>query len=117
MEQAREATLRMFASDPPDAVFVANDHMAIAVMDTIRSELGLDVPTDVSVVGYDDVPAASWPAFDLTTVRQPVNRMVAETVDILLAQIARATTPARTVEIDGPLIVRGSARVPKGWTE
>ena len=117
MEQAREATLRMFASDPPDAVFVANDHMAIAVMDTIRSELGLDVPSDVSVVGYDDVPAASWPAFDLTTVRQPVNRMVAETVDILLAKIARATTPARTVEIDGPLIVRGSARVPKGWTE
>lgn len=117
MEQAREATLRMFASNPPDAVFVANDHMAIAVMDTIRSELGLEVPTDVSVVGYDDVPAASWPAFDLTTVRQPVNRMVAETVDILLAQIARATTPARTVEIDGPLIVRGSARVPKGWTE
>ena len=117
MEQAREATLRMFASDPPDAVFVANDHMAIAVMDTIRSELGLEVPSDVSVVGYDDVPAASWPAFDLTTVRQPVNRMVAETVDILLAQIAHATTPARTVEIDGPLIVRGSARVPKGWTE
>ena len=107
----------MFASNPPDAVFVANDHMAIAVMDTIRSELELEVPTDVSVVGYDDVPAASWPAFDLTTVRQPVNRMVAETVDILLAQITRAKTSARTVEIDGPLIVRGSARVPKGWTE
>lgn len=115
MEEARAATLRMFASNPPDAIFVANDHMAIAVMDTLRSELGLDVPKDVSVVGYDDVPAAAWPAFNLTTVRQPVNRMVAETVDILLQQIANTSTQPRKIKIDGPLIVRGSARVPKGW--
>ena len=115
MEEARAATLRMFASNPPDAIFVANDHMAIAVMDTLRSELGLDVPKDVSVVGYDDVPAAAWPAFNLTTVRQPVNRMVAETVDILLQKIADTSTQPRKVKIDGPLIVRGSARVPKGW--
>ncbi len=115
MEEARAATLRMFASDPPDAIFVANDHMAIAVMDTLRSELGLDVPKDVSVVGYDDVPAAAWPAFNLTTVRQPVNRMVAETVDILLQQIANTSTQPRKIKIDGPLIVRGSARAPEGW--
>ena len=115
MEEARAATLRMFASNPPDAIFVANDHMAIAVMDTLRSELGLDVPKDVSVVGYDDVPAAAWPAFNLTTVRQPVNRMVAETVDILLQQIANTSTQPRKIKIDGPLIVRGSARAPEGW--
>jgi DNA-binding LacI/PurR family transcriptional regulator len=53
-------------------------------MDTLRHELGLRVPGDVSVVGYDDVPAAAWPAYDLTTVRQPANRMVAATVDLLL---------------------------------
>ena len=64
---------------------------------------------------YDDVPAAAWPAFNLTTVRQPVNRMVAETVDILLQKIADTSTQPRKVKIDGPLIVRGSARVPKGW--
>jgi len=44
----------------PDAVFVANDHMAIAVMDVLRHELGLSVPGDVSLVGFDDVPPASW---------------------------------------------------------
>ena len=38
--------------------------MAIAVMDTLRSELGITVPEQVSVVGYDDVPAASWPSYD-----------------------------------------------------
>ncbi len=114
-EQAREATLRMFASDPPDAVFVANDHMAISVMDTLRFELGLQIPADVSVLGYDDVAVASWPAYNLTTIRQPANRMVAETVDILLSKIENPAAAPRRTEIDGPLIVRGSARIPEGW--
>ncbi len=114
-EDARAATRRMFAADPPDAVFVANDHMAIAVMDTLRYELGLNVPGDVSVIGYDDVTPASWPAYDLTTVRQPANRMVAETVDILLGKIENPETRPRRVAIDGPLVVRGSARIPEGW--
>lgn len=114
-EEAQAATRRMFANDPPDAVFVANDHMAIAVMDTLRFELGLSVPDDVSVIGYDDVTVASWPTYNLTTVRQPANRMVAETVDILLAKIEGPDAGPRRVEIDGPLIVRGSARIPEGW--
>lgn len=114
-EEARQATLKMFESDPPDAVFVANDHMAISVMDTLRFELGLSVPSDVSIIGYDDVTVASWPAYNLTTIRQPANRMVAETVDILLSKIEDSDVRPRRVEIDGPLIVRGSARIPEGW--
>ncbi|MFI2766386.1 LacI family DNA-binding transcriptional regulator [Ruegeria faecimaris] len=114
-EQSRAATLEMFASDPPDAVFVANDHMAIAVMDTLRFELGLRIPEDVSVVGYDDVAVAAWPTYSLTTVRQPANRMVAETVDILLSKIEGPDVGPHRLEIDGPLIVRGSARIPEGW--
>ncbi|WP_170765737.1 LacI family DNA-binding transcriptional regulator [Ruegeria lacuscaerulensis] len=114
-EEARQATLKMFEADPPDAVFIANDHMAISVMDTLRFELGLSVPGDVSVIGYDDVTVASWPAYNLTTIRQPANRMVAETVDILLSKIEDSDVQPRRVEIDGPLIVRGSARTPEGW--
>ncbi len=116
MDGAAEATRRMCAFDPPDAVFVANDHMAIAVMDTLRHELGLAVPDDVSVVGYDDVPAAAWPSYALTTVRQPANRMVAETVAILMDQIENNDNAPRRIAIDGPLVLRGSARIPKGWT-
>ncbi|MDG4649667.1 LacI family DNA-binding transcriptional regulator [Roseibacterium sp. SDUM158017] len=115
MEEARAAARRMFAHDPPDALFVANDHMALAVMDTLRFELGLRVPLDVSVAGYDDVPAASWPSYDLTTVRQPAGRMVAETVDLLLGLVEDPTTPPRSVEVNGQLILRGSARIPQGW--
>ena len=115
MEEAKEATRKMFSSDPPDAVFVANDHMALAVMDTLRYELGLKIPQDVSVIGYDDVPASAWPAYDLTTVRQPVNKMVEETVGILMKKINNTETKPRRVKIDGPLIIRGSARLPEGW--
>ena len=100
-----------------DAIFVGNDHMAFAVMDTLRHELGLRVPQDVSVVGYDDVPMAAWPAYGLTTIRQPVNRMVEATVAALLNQIEGGSSAPTKVKINGPLMVRTSARIPEGWKE
>lgn len=113
-EIAAQATRDLMGrTDPPDAIFVGNDHMAFAVMDELRK-----ITTDfVSVVGYDDVPLAAWGAYDLTTVRQPVNRMVEATVDTLLAQIETAGTPPQKIEIEGPLILRSSARIPKDWTQ
>jgi DNA-binding LacI/PurR family transcriptional regulator len=113
---AERVARAMFAGpDRPDAVFVGNDHMAFAVMDVLRFELGLPVPQAVSVVGYDDVPLASWKAYDLTTIRQPVDAMVAATVETLIARIEGEAVAPRTVRIAGPLVVRGSARVPEGW--
>ncbi|MGB1160940.1 MAG: LacI family DNA-binding transcriptional regulator [Alphaproteobacteria bacterium] len=113
-EEAIVAARAMFdvpADKRPDAVFVANDHMAFFVLDVLRSELGLRVPEDVSVIGYDDVPPASWPAYNLTTVRQRANLMVQETVETLIQQIEQPGnfTP-RQVAIDGPLILRGTSR-------
>ena len=110
--EARKAARKMFtAKEIPDAVFVANDHMAFIAMDVIRFELGLKIPEQVSVVGYDDVPVASWPAYDLTTVRQAANQMVAETVSFLLECIEDQKTNPRQIQIKGPLIVRGSAKI------
>lgn len=117
-DTAAKAT-RELMSGPvkPDAIFVGNDHMAFAVMDTLRGELGLSIPDDVSVVGYDDVPLAAWGAYNLTTLRQPLNRMVEATVDTLLGKIDDISRPPQKIEIDGPLILRGSARKPQGWTQ
>lgn len=107
-EDAQVAARTLFATARrPDAVFVANDHMAFAVMDVLRFELGLRVPDDVSVVGFDDVPPAAWPAYNLTTFRQPVDLMVAETVAMLIAKIGEDREP-RQVVLDGGLIIRGS---------
>ena len=118
-EGAQAATRRMFTGKPrsarPDAVFVANDHMAIAAMDVLRYELGLRVPEEVSVVSFDDVPQAAWPSYGLTTVRQSAARMVEATVEALMARIEAGDEVPRQVEIEGSLIVRTSARVPEGY--
>ncbi|MCL3880859.1 LacI family DNA-binding transcriptional regulator [Marivita sp. GX14005] len=99
-----------------DALFVGNDHMAFAVMDHLRFTRGLSVPEDVSVIGYDDVPMAAWAGYELTTVRQPVGRMVSAAVAALLRQMEDMSAQAGIEEIDGPLILRGSARRPEGLT-
>lgn len=115
---AVNATRDLFeGADVPDAIFVGNDHMAFGVLETLQCDLGLSVPGDVSVVGYDDVAMAAWKLIDLTTLRQPANRMVDETVKMLLSMIDDdAASPGR-VEIESPLIIRGTARVPENWPE
>lgn len=59
---------------PPTAIFCANDFIAIGVLNQ-AVELGLSVPGDVAVVGFDDIDMAAWPAFELTTVRNPLMEM------------------------------------------
>lgn len=110
---AMECTRQLLSGPKPDAIFVGNDHMAFAVLDVIR-EAGLQPGRDISVIGFDDVPQAAWGAYDLTTYRQPVNRMVAETVSLILAQIDSGVTVPETIEIEGELILRGSTRRVEG---
>lgn len=109
-EGAKQATRSLFAGrSKPDAVFVANDHMAIAAMDVLRSELGMVIQEDVGVVGFDDVPQAAWGAYQLTTVRQSVELMVEATVDILCKQMEGGLHASRVV-LPCELIERQSIR-------
>ncbi len=110
---AEEATRRMFdGGRGPEALFACNDHMAFAAMGVLRAELGLRIPQDVAVVGFDDVAMASWREYDLTTVRQGMGRLVEGTADVLLARIADPSLPPRRVLIEGRLIERGTTRGP-----
>ena len=110
---ARTAALEFCAGrDRPDAVFVCNDHMTFAFVDAVRHKIGLRIPEDLIVAGFDDVPIAAWPAYDLTSYRQPINRMVAQTVDVLLSQIDDSTTDAQKLRLEGELIIRGSTGGP-----
>lgn len=103
----------MAARERPDAIFVANDHMAFSVMDVLRGELKLRIPEDISVVGYDDVPEASWGGYNLTTVTQPSTEMVEATVAILLDQVEQREVVRSAAVLPARLVVRGSARLPK----
>ena len=111
-EDAQAAARELFqgaAEQRPDAVFVANDHMAIAVMDTLRIELGLHIPHDVGVVGCDNVPQAAWGSYQLTTVEQPVVPMIEATATMLREQLAGEVSP-HAVIVPSRLIVRASTR-------
>lgn len=67
----------------PDAVFCANDIMAVAVLDAARIK-GISVPKDIAVIGFDDIPMAAWESYRLTTIRQPLRRMLKQAVDIIV---------------------------------
>lgn len=115
-DETQEAARLMFNRDiVPDAVFVTNDHMAIAAMECLRYEFKLSIPDDVSIIGYDDVEIASWPSFSLTTIRQPANQMVDETVKTLMKRIRGEDITPHKIEIKSPLMIRSSARIPQGW--
>lgn len=109
---AEQAARKLFSNEAnrPDAVFVANDHMAFAVMDVLRNELSLRIPDDVSVIGYDDVPQASWGAYNLTTVEQPAQAMIEATKTILMEQIGAGRVVRKASVIAGSLIFRGTTK-------
>ena len=112
---AQEAARKMFTgrkSSMPDAVFVANDHMAFAVMDVLRYEKNLSIPEDVSVAGYDNVPMASWPSYSLTSVEQRYEEMADIVVRTLCSQIEQDKMIKQKIIVHGDLILRGSTRKP-----
>jgi DNA-binding LacI/PurR family transcriptional regulator len=112
-DAAAAAARRLLARDDrPDAIFCANDHMAIAVSEVARHEFGLRIPRDLSLVGFDDTGPARWPSFSLTSFSQPVAPMVEAAVTAICEQIEQPGAPVRQTVIPGELVVRGSARVP-----
>ncbi len=91
----------------PDAVFAADDIMAIGAMRALH-EAGLRVPEDVAVVGFDDLPQAARTEPPLTTVRQPTYRLGTITVDSLVDLIEYPDSSPRRIVLPTELIVRAS---------
>lgn len=95
----------------PEAVFCANDQLAMGVMDACRYSLGLAVPGDISVVGFDDVTEAGRPGYRLTTMHQDSIGMAREAVRLLLQRLDRPDEPVMRVQMDATLVTRESARL------
>jgi DNA-binding LacI/PurR family transcriptional regulator len=87
----------------PDAVICSNDTMAIGCIDAARVQFGMNVPADLSVVGFDGIHAAFWSGYDLTTVRQPVNQMAKAAVDILMERVENPDAPPEKRMLAGTL--------------
>jgi DNA-binding LacI/PurR family transcriptional regulator len=103
-------------ADHPDTIICANDAMALGVMDACRFELGLRVPDDVAVTGFDDVAQACWPSYALTTLRQPLLRMTQMSVRLLMEQVAGITAGGERRLMPAELRLRSSTRRPRDPT-
>lgn len=103
---------QMKASDGKiDAVFCANDQIALGAIDACRFSLGLRVPEDISIVGFDDIAEAARPTYLLTTVRQEVRAMADEAINLLATRLTSPDRRARFVVVPGVLMQRTSARL------
>ncbi|MBL4727436.1 MAG: LacI family DNA-binding transcriptional regulator [Rhizobiaceae bacterium] len=110
-EAAANAVRQLLGSKtPPDAIFCASDYMAFAALEVAKKEFGLKVPDDLSVVGFNDVPAASLSAHDLTTFSQPAATMVEKAIVLVDQLISGQKSRAQHLIVKGELIVRGSSR-------
>lgn len=113
-ESGYRAGLELLRSpNRPTAVFAGNDLQALGLYEAAR-ELGLRVPEDLSVVGFDDLPVARWVGPPLTTVRQPLTEM-AEAAARLVLELGReqGASAATRVELATSLVVRSSTGAPR----
>ena len=109
-EKAYEATTGLLSLDsPPTAIFAQNDFMALGVRDAILDR-DLAIPTDVALVGFDDIEATSIKGVEITTINQKKYEMGALAVEILTEKIGRKEDggPARHVVLKPEIIIRGS---------
>ena len=95
------------AKKPPTAIYTVTDLLAFGILDGARA-LGVRVPDDVWVIGFDNTSLAAWESFDLTSVEQPVHAIVETGVDLLRRRIEDPDRPTETVTLPCPLEIRGS---------
>jgi LacI family transcriptional regulator len=94
-------------NDWPTAVFCGNDVIALGVCNAARG-LGLAIPGRLSVIGFDDIPMASWEAFDLTTLRADLPGLAAAAAEQLLRRMREPDAAPRTITMTPTLVRRGT---------
>ena len=97
---------------PPTGIFCGSDLQALGALEAARQQ-HLRVPTDLSLVGFDDLPLSSWTSPPLTTVRQPLADMAATAVRLVLAQAQEEPEVNPSVELATSLVVRESTAPPR----
>ncbi|MFG6655680.1 ribose operon transcriptional repressor RbsR [Scandinavium sp. M-37] len=95
-------------AEPPQAVFVGNDAMAVGVYQALY-QAGLSVPRDMAVVGYDDIELAAFMTPPLTTIHQPKDELGELAIDVLIHRMAQPGQKQQRVQLTPELVVRGSA--------
>lgn len=108
-DAGRRAAMKVVDNAPKtDAIFFANDILAIGGIDALKEQAGRRVPEDIAVAGFDDIAIAGWPHYDLTTFRQPVDEMVRVVVQMVEEGSCAPGKPPIVKRLSGELVIRGS---------
>lgn len=108
-DTAYAATIDLFrVGGGADAIFAANDVGAFGVLDALRHDLGLRVPEDVKVVGFDDIAQSHWKSYNLTTVKFELDERVRALVRLILRRLNEPNAPALVETLQTRLVVRGT---------
>ena len=102
-------------SERPTAIFCANDVVAMGALNTAVTH-GLRVPEDLSIVGFDDIPMASWARLNLTTVHAGIDELARTAADMILARIKHPESPQRSHVEPVRLVLRGTHAPPPSHT-
>jgi DNA-binding LacI/PurR family transcriptional regulator len=106
-ELGYQAALRLLrGANPPDGIFCVADSIALGALDAARMVMNIDVPDQLSIIGFSDIAAASWRSTGLTTVRLPIESLVNEATDMLLKQIDSPQIARQQILLDCPIIER-----------
>ena len=92
---------------PPTAIVCGNDVIALGALSAAR-DLGIDVPTALTIIGFDDIPMAGWPLINLTTVKCDLADLAAAAVDMLVAQLVDPATHFEVRRLPVQLVLRGT---------
>lgn len=117
-ENSGMVAMQRLLSASPNAVFVANDMMAIGALKALR-QAGRQVPQDVSLVSFDDIPIASAVEPALTTVRQPIERIGSMAVEVLLSVLEESSeeeAPTHRIILPTELMIRASCGSTLNWS-
>lgn len=113
VEGGAEAARRLLAlENPPTAVFASSDMEAFGVMRVAR-ELGISIPDDLSLIGFDDIPEASNVTPPLTTVRQPMREMGQLAAQMLIGAVEDEPSRGARIELPTELVIRASTAPPR----
>jgi len=92
-----------------DCIFCGSDIIALGVMDAVRL-VGLRIPEDISVVGFDNIRMLGWVPYPLTTWEQPLEDMVTSTVDLLIKEINDKNAKPQVIVMKGHLVIRNTVK-------
>lgn len=107
-EGGRDVAGKLLSDHHIDALLCANDATALGALSVARYGLHRQVPQDLSIVGFDDIAQASWPEYDLTTLRNPLDQTIEEILRLLQERLTDPSKPNEQVYIDPQLVQRGT---------